>query len=345
MTPSELLRLVKPATSAAAGRSNIPILKCVRLGGGRVVGSDLDRWVTVSDDALDLPEVCVDADILVAHLSAMPGDDLRIELDGSRLVLKCGRRRGSLDVMPADEFPEPQEMHEPSIRYERDDLVPALRLCLPAVSIEKPRYYLCGVAIAGSDVVATDGNRLIMTRIAEEAVADPAIIVPALTVKMLPERNLTVSSDRRLIRFEAAGWSMVSRLIDGSFPDYKRAIPHDAPVVAEFQADALADLCASADKLCRRVDSSSGVTGKPMICLSTRGDAVEFASTGGELSDEIDADVAVEFSSGFNPRLLASVLGPSSGRVVWRQSDKVAPAVFKFLDDERITSVCMPMRI
>ena len=110
-----------------------------------------------------------------------------------------------------------------------------------AISTEETRYYLNGIYFhaakaGGTDVlrgVATDGHRLARVEVPlPKGAGDiPGVIVPRKTVgevrKLLDESDGSVEvelSDTR-IRFASGNVTLVSKLIDGTFPDYERVIP------------------------------------------------------------------------------------------------------------------------
>ena len=129
-----------------------------------------------------------------------------------------------------------------------------------AQSTEETRYYLNGILFERSDkaflrTAATDGHRLhvhdtgwhwpamgVQRTDTETGETDrePSVIVPRLAIAALQhvlkgatiDRDILVSSDGCRMEFEADGWRLVTKLIDGSYPDYERVMAGAFPTVA-----------------------------------------------------------------------------------------------------------------
>lgn len=251
---SHLLPALEAAMAATPGRTTIPILSHLLLSadGDRltVTGSDLDIEVTATAPL---------ADCKAAGAFAAPGKllfDMARQFPESGEVLfrveeqvkiACGRARYKLNFLPATDFPA----------MARDDLTH--RFALPgkalasafdrvshAISVEQSRYYLCGVFLHVSQearlgmgalgFVATDGHRLAAVGVdAPEGSGDmPAIIVPTRTVATIgklagkaAELRLAIGETRILAEAEEGDntVAIVSKLVDGTFPDWRRVAP------------------------------------------------------------------------------------------------------------------------
>jgi DNA polymerase III beta subunit len=116
-------------------------------------------------------------------------------------------------------------------------LLQGLGVVAHAMSTEDTRYYLNGVymhaSFEGLRLVATDGHRLAMRALKVEGQEGfPAAIVPAVTVKLLarawgrsPQGQATVKTGARWIEVEHGNLRLLSKLVDGTFPDYARVTP------------------------------------------------------------------------------------------------------------------------
>ena len=246
-----LLAAVGHASSVVERRGTIPILSNVLIqaedGGVTFRATDLD--VEIADRARAAVErpgaTTVNALTLNEIVRKLP-DGATVELTedqaAGRLTVSAGRSNFSLATLPRQDFPEVA-----SPDYQSEFAIPAAQLKRLfdksefAISTEETRYYLNGVYlhVAETDTgrvlraVATDGHRLARVDVELPMGAEdmPGVIVPRKTVKevrrMLGEEDATIGlsvSDAK-IRFAAGELTLISKVIDGTFPDYTRVIP------------------------------------------------------------------------------------------------------------------------
>jgi DNA polymerase III subunit beta len=228
----------------------------------------LDHMVTlrVSADVAEPGELATNATRLaglVAGFSAKAMVELAT-IDTSMLV-SGGRSRFRLPAIARDELPPPLTLTGESGRVElaREEAMSLLRPAF-AMSTEQTRFYLCGIFLhdtdAGLAAAATDGHRLVRVSVPGAAglSCDRALIVPATAVgiilKLLRDRTterLVLRRSKTLIAIESSRFAFVSKLIDGTFPDYERIIPRPSgnSVIVDCVAlkPAIARLAAVAD--------------------------------------------------------------------------------------------------
>ena len=169
------------------------------------------------------------------------------------ITVRAGRSVFNLPTLPADEFPAIGE-EQLGVRFAMPaaDLAKLIDKTRFAISTEETRYYLNGIhvhatkggAAAMLRGVATDGHRLARVEVALPKGAEqiPPIIVPRKTVgeirKLLEgetgEVEVSVSPTR--IQFSLSRSVLVSRLIDGTFPEYERVIPAGNEKIAALEA-------------------------------------------------------------------------------------------------------------
>ena len=172
--------------------------------------------------------------------------EITLALDDRRLQIKAGRSRFSLQTLPAEDFPNMATAEGQALRLtvSQKQFRNLLGQTQYAMAAQDVRYYLNGLLllIEGDELraVATDGHRLAYSSMAlehaAEAAGEPAntrrdLILPRKTVLEL--NRLLADNDEPLlidvlpsqIRFQFAHISLISKLIDGRFPDYERVIP------------------------------------------------------------------------------------------------------------------------
>ncbi|MCC6303989.1 MAG: DNA polymerase III subunit beta [Rhodobacteraceae bacterium] len=247
-----LLRAVAQAQSVVERRNTIPILANVLIEaeGGRVSlrATDLDIEVTcrAAADVARAGATTVSATLLHDIVRKLPeGAQVALASDpaGERLTIQAGRSQFALATLPREDFPV---MASSEFACSFTAPAAALRRLFDkskfAISTEETRYYLNGVFMhvaageGGARVlrcVATDGHRLARIDAPLPAGAEgmPGVIVPRKTVgelrKLLEddEAAIAVSVSDTKVRFATPEITLVSKVIDGTFPDYARVIP------------------------------------------------------------------------------------------------------------------------
>ena len=172
-------------------------------------------------------------------LRALPPDaDTALETKESRLTVKAGKSRFALQTLAATDFPKIAESKDDAIEVAlpQRDFKRVLGLVQFAMAVQDIRYYLNGVLISCDGetlrVVATDGHRLSMASYKlAEPIAKIEAILPRKTVleliKLLDESDdpIHMALHANQVRFTFAGIEIVSKIVEGKFPDYTKVIP------------------------------------------------------------------------------------------------------------------------
>ena len=172
-------------------------------------------------------------------LRALPPDaDTALETKESRLTVKAGKSRFALQTLAATDFPKITEAKDEAtkVAIPQRDFRRVLGLVQFAMAVQDIRYYLNGVLISCDGttlrVVATDGHRLSMASYKlAEPVAKIEAILPRKTVieliKLLDESDdpIHMAMHQNQVRFSFAGIEIVSKIVEGKFPDYTKVIP------------------------------------------------------------------------------------------------------------------------
>jgi len=227
-----------------------------------------------------------------------------------------------------------------------------------AMSSEETRYYLNGVYLHPCveneknilRAVATDGHRLAQIDIENPGIKEnfSGIIVPKKTVselRMVLENendDISISISNNKIRFSNNFLTLTSKIVDGTFPDYKRVIPLDNDKKLQVNANEFSEA----------VDRVSTVS-------SERSRAVKLSLSSGRLhlsvnspengkaEDEILVDYNYDdLEIGFNARYLQELTSQVDGKnVEFSFKSSGDPALMKDIEDEGAIYVVMPMRV
>ena len=283
----------------------------------------------------------------------MPKSSLvTLEYNGASLAISAGRSKFNLQTLPADEFPKlGNNEFDHTTTISADVFSTLLQKTKFAMSTEEARYYLNGVYLHNDDAgdliaVATDGHRLAkMTHTGDVDVS--GIIIPRKTVdrlaKMLEdvEGDVTLETSETKLRVTGDGFQIVSKVVDGTFPDYTRVIPqnleHTMSVDAKEFSAASGSVAAVADNKSRAVRLVVSADTCALIGRGAVGDAES------EVSVEYDGD---PLEIGFNSAYLADMMSQAGGGVVRMMLGKPGdPALVRFDECSEFVGVVMPMRV
>ncbi len=241
-----LLKPLQAVSGIVERRHTLPILSNVMLETNgsdlNLVATDLEIQIATSaklEKTSADHSVTVSARKLQDILRALP-ENTSVTLDAqeNRLQVKAGKSRFNLQTLPAQDFPKLADggAATSSVRLPQKVFRDLLALVQYGMAQQDIRYYLNGLLLVvdGSQLtmVATDGHRLAYatTTLASE-VEKSEVIVPRKAILELAKLLQDVDDEIEIqllpnqIRFVFAGINIVSKVVDGKFPDYTRVIP------------------------------------------------------------------------------------------------------------------------
>ena len=363
---AEALGALQRVLGVVERRHTLPILANVLIRKtGRTIElttTDLERQIRthaeLGGDAGDFATT-LDARKLADILCAMPPDQtVSLTASSKRLTLRGGRSRFILQTLPADEFPLVRQAADygPAFELPQAVLKSLIEQVGFAMAVHDIRYFLNGVllVVEGTSLtlVATDGNRLALAQATlDTELPRQEVILPRKTVLEL-QRLLhagTAASSAMAIRFAAAqasfdfnGIELVSKLVEGRFPDYQRVIPKANRHRATLgRVPLLAGL--------RRVSILTTEKFRG-VRLSFAPGLLRVASSNAqfeEADDEIEIDYAGDtIEIGFDIGYLLDMLGNTSAEMVTLELQNAQSSVlFTFADRAGFEYVVSPMRL
>lgn len=304
----------------------------------------------------------VPAHMLYEIVRKLP-DGAQIEIteadDGSKVSIRSGSSRFSLACLPVEDFPVMADGElDYSFTLKAAECKALIEKPSFAMSNEETRYYLNGIyfhmAKSGADktlrAVATDGHRLARIEVALPAGADgmPGVIVPRKVIyelkKLLAESegDVNISLSESKIRFVIGSAVIVSKLIDGNFPDYERVIPAANDKILEVDRKLFAQ---AVDRV--SVISSEKTRAVKLAAESGKITLTATSTEHGAATEELDATYSANaIEIGFNSRYLLEMLTNIEGDTAqFLLNDGASPALVRDTADVSALYVIMPMRV
>ncbi len=304
----------------------------------------------------DVQPVTVGARKLLDILRALPDNaELTLQQQDKRMLLKTGKSRFTLQTLPAEDFPRLAKPGGEAARFKLSQkaLRRLLGLVQYAMAQQDIRYYLNGLLMVVEEgqlrLVATDGHRLAYAASPLGATLPrQEVIVPRKTVlelsKLLGENddevNVELSATQAAFRFGAV--DLVSKLVDGKFPDYTRVIPTQHKNKLQAQREPLRQALLRAAIL-------SNEKFRGVRWVLSHG-SLKIVSSNAE-QEEAHEELEVKYGGdgldiGFNVNYLLDVLNNVSGNdIECAFGDASSSALITYASEKDFRYVVMPMRI
>jgi len=343
-------------------RQTLPILANVfiRVESGSItfIATDLEVELETRIEASteESSEFTLPARKFIDICKALPESaQINISLEGEKAVIRSGRGRYTLGMLPASDYPsiDPASVTQ-SLKIKENDLKKLLEQTQFAMAQQDVRYYLNGLlleAVPGRiRAVATDGHRLALSEITYRGKIDNEmqVIIPRKAVLELSrllthsENEVVLETSNSHIQIHLGSTSFTSKLIDGRYPDYNRVLPsgdtHDLIADKEQLRHALARAAILSNEKYRGI---TFMAGKDMLQLKAHNPE----------QDEAEEEMEVQYSGpeiniGFNVGYMIDVLGVLSGdKVCVSLIDGNSSSLITSTDSDAARYVIMPMRI
>jgi len=346
------------AGRAVSGRGTLPGLSGIRaeLSGDdlTLTGSDLDltiaTTVTVSgeSDGVAIIPARLASDIVRA---VQPGA-VAFAAEDESLTIRAGRSEFSIRLIAGDEFPQLSNLEVEPVTLASDQLAAALKQVVLAASSDDSRPILTGVLLAAEDgglrLVATDSYRLAMRDVSGVSVLaeGQSVLIPS---RALGELNRVLAQDDEVTlrlgeneaSFEVGAVKLVTRLIEGDFPNYRGLIPESHPNSLTVNREELLDAL-------RRVKLLARESTPIRIEMSTDGmELVAVTQDVGTARESLESTyVGSDLVVAFNPQyLLEGVEVAPAEEIVLATIDELKPALVRAVGSDDFLYLLMPVRV
>jgi DNA polymerase-3 subunit beta len=361
-----LARGLQVVSHAVSARSTLPVLNNVLLrtedGGLKLTATNLEIGMTywVPGKIYTGGSITVPARLLAEIVAGLPANErVDLELQGQEtLHIQAGRFETRVKGIDAEEFPAiPAARERPTTRVLQNVLRQALGEVTFAAAADETRPILTGVLAKFEGdrltLAAADNYRIAVKTLAVlNPVEDTSVVIPARSLDELSRVlsdtddpvDIVLSPGRNQILFHLEGIDLVSRLIDGQFPNYQQVLPKDHTTTAAVDRDQLL----AAVRLASLI---SGSTTANIVKLQVGKDAeigltVSAAADVGDNKSGVEATVEGDGTTiAFNAKYLLDVLrNVSTDQFSIELNGPLSPGVFRPIGDEQYVHVIMPVK-
>ncbi|HET7636454.1 MAG TPA: DNA polymerase III subunit beta [Candidatus Limnocylindria bacterium] len=364
-----LARGLAVVSRAVSTRATLPVLANVLLktqdGGLKLTATNLEIGINcwVPGKINEEGEITVPARLLTELVASLPNQRIDLVLSPKDRTLKvtCGASRSSIKGIEADEFPVVAAIGEsPATSVDGKTLREALGQVVFAAASDESRPILTGVLtkLAGSSMTlaAADNYRIAVRTVSLERPVTPelSIVVPARSytelMRILPDSEspveITVTPNKSQVLFHVEGIDLVSRLIEGQFPNYEPVIPQSHTSRAVLDREAFLAGTRRASIFAR---DSANIVKVELGGDASNGEGVAISAHAADVGDNADTlEATIEgapTSIAFNARYLTDVLANLlSDEAALELTGPLAPGVVRGVGRGDYVHVIMPVR-
>jgi DNA polymerase III subunit beta len=362
-----LARGLSVVSRAVSSRATLPVLANVLLktenGGLKLTATNLEIGINcwVPGKVEDEGEITVPAKLLSDLVASLPNQRIDLQLSAKDRTLKVnsGGSRSSIKGIDADEFPVVAAIGEaPATSADSRALRHALGEVVFAAASDESRPILTGVLtkLVGDQMTlaAADNYRIAVRSLTTSRPVAPEmiIVVPARSyaelMRILPDAeqqiDITVTPNKSQVLFHVEGIDLVSRLIEGQFPNYEPVIPtgHTSRAVVDRES-----FLAGARRASIFARDSANIV--KIELGGEAGDGVAITAHAADIGDNADTlEATVEgqpTTIAFNARYLIDVLSNlGADEAALELSGPLAPGVIRGIGKDDYVHVIMPVR-
>ena len=265
-----LIKSLQTVSHLAGKNSNLPILNNVLISAkkNQITLTTTNLEIGISSKLRGKVEIegecTVQARLLTDFVNLLPRDNVVLELEDERLKIECANDKTSINTLNPEDFPLlPGVDKKNECVFKTNSFKNALSKTVFAVALNSTRPEISGTFLNMKEksaiLVGTDSYRLAEKNISlDEIVKDSKIIIPMETVQEIirilgdtPEENVKFYIDENQILFKTDGIELVSRLTEGSYPDYKQIIPTESKTKIEVGVSELTQAIKRTSLFCK----------------------------------------------------------------------------------------------
>ena len=357
VTQENLSQALNTVSKVASSRSSLPILSNVLIKTVEnrllIASTDLDIAVSHVIGAKVSKEgsITVPARLMQDYVSSLPSSTLNLSLEGNTLHIKTDHHSSTINGTPADDFPvmptiEKAQKLSLSSKVFKDTLTQVLF----AASSDESRPILNGLYLHASEgelyAAATDSYRLAEKRVGVQA-EDLSIVIPARSLQEVlrvlkdSEEPMSLEYDDQQAQINIGSVTVVTRLIDGVYPDYRKLLPTEFESTAKVAKKDLQEITKVSSLFAR--EAAGGIT----LSLEAQGEISirSIASHVGENTAVAKADVTEDSVITLNSRYILDALNVVEGdNIEVNIKGKLDPLLIRDLDNDDYLHIVMPVK-
>jgi len=361
VTQENLARALSAVGRVASTKTQLPILSNIllRTDSNRllVAATNLEIATTqyIGAKVIKPGAITIPARLVSEFISSLPRESVDLKVVNDNLHIKSGKYTSIINGVIADDFPElPTINEDSSIQYsvKTEDFKQAVSQTIITTSNDTTRPVLTGVYWHSHEgqlvLAATDGYRL-SERVLVPTTSEVSAIIPTQTLQEVLRtitddgEEVDILFDETQVRFRINDAEIISRLIDGNFPDYRQLVPKKSDTIITIPKSDFVRITKIAGLFARESGGSVTLTADEQNkSLSIH----SIASQMGENTSEATANVTGEGQVTLNSRYLTEALSVVDGdSVEFSFSGKLAPCVLKSTDPKtNYYHIIMPLK-
>lgn len=360
VTQEKLTKALNIVSRVAIGKVTLPILNNVLIrvdkNKATLTTTNLDMAVvdflpvSIAKDGV----ITVPAKLLAEFINNLPKEEqIKITTKGTKVEIIAGRYSSIINGAKADDFPELPEINEKEaviFKMGIEEFKNGLNQVMIASSHDMTRPALTGVFFNTNNkilaVAATDGYRLAEKKMISGVDSEVMAIVPTDSLQEVMRsineemEEIEISFNKDLVRFRLGEVEIISKLIDASFPDYRKLIPKDNDIKVKIKREELIRVTKLASLFARSVGGSIICQAKKENIFLVKSVANEF----GENDSKIETKIEKEGKITLNSRFLLDVLNVlNESEINFEFTNHIAPIVLRNQKNKDYTHIIMPL--
>jgi DNA polymerase-3 subunit beta len=357
----KFIAAISVASRTVSQKSSIAALEGIYITAGALLtltGYNLETGISVSmeADVKEMGSAIFPAKLLGDIVRKLPDDTVTIKVDDNyRVKIVSGISSFSIMASSADDYPNlPDVEYDKAIYVPQNILKDMISGTIFSVSENQARPIQtgCKFEITPEDitVIAVDGYRLALRR---EKIDNPegrtlSFVCPAPALRELEkilgdtDDNATFTLGTRHILFQIGSATLVCRLLEGEFLDWRRVVPTDNPVKLGVRVK---DMISSLDRVSLIV--SEKLKSPVRMSLGSNVAALRTSNSLGNAYDECPiAGDGKDMEIGFNCKYLLDALKAiPTEEIVFELKTNLSPAVMNPAEGDRFTYMVLPVRL
>jgi DNA polymerase III subunit beta len=358
VTQENLSKALGSVSRVASGRGTLPILSNVLLktvdNRLSIAATNLDIAIThfIGSKVSESGAITVPARLMQDFVSSLPSGVIDLKLDDYKLKVGADKYQSTINGVTAEDFPVmPAIADGTSWTIAAKVLKAGLQQVVGAASNDEARPVLTGVYVHSFEgslyMVATDSYRLAEKRLMPST-EDIKLLIPATALQDLLrilgeyDEDVHVTHDDQQVLFKVGDIELVTRLIEGNYPDYRKLIPAQFASSAKLKRSDLTNITKVSSLFAR--ESAGSVT----INLDDEKALVSIRSVASQLGENTasaTADVTGPGIITLNSRYILDALhGLSGDEVTMSFNGKLEPSVLADPSADDYLHVIMPLK-